>query len=42
MDSHLVAKLMGHTTTRMLELCYGHVEGNPKFLSEQLNRSRKH
>ena len=31
-DSHLVAKKLGHKTTRMLELRYGHVERNPEIM----------
>lgn len=38
-DSHVVAKLMGHTTTRMLELRYSHIDQQPEFMLEQLKRA---
>lgn len=38
-DSHVVAKLMGHTTTRMLELRYSHIDQQPAFMLEQLKRA---
>ncbi len=41
MDRHIVAKLMGHTSTLMLESRYSHIESNAGFLSDCLNRSRQ-
>jgi integrase len=31
-DSHVVAKLLGHTSTRMLEQRYSHIDAKPGFL----------
>ena len=36
-DSHVVAKLMGHTSTRMLEQRYSHIDSKPGFLLGVLN-----
>lgn len=38
-DSHVVAKLMGHTSTRMLEQRYSHIDCKPGFLLGVLNRA---
>ncbi len=38
-DSHIVAKLMGHTSTRMLEQRYSHIDSKPGFLLGMLNRA---
>lgn len=37
-DSHVVSKLMGHVDGRMLETRYGHVDQNPDFMRQQVNR----
>ncbi len=37
-DSHVVSKLMGHVDGRMLETRYGHVDKNPEFMRDQVNR----
>lgn len=39
-DSHIVSKLMGHSTEKMLLERYGHVEQNPEFMANQANRIR--
>jgi integrase len=36
-DSTTVAGLMGHTTTRMLELCYSHVDAHDDHMKRALN-----
>ncbi len=36
-DSHVVAKLLGHTSTRMLEQRYSHIDSKPGFLLGVLN-----
>ncbi len=38
-DSHVVAKLMGHTSTRMLEQRYSHIDSKPGFLLGVLNQA---
>ena len=38
-DSHVVAKLLGHTSTRMLEQRYSHIDSKPGFLLGVLNRA---
>ena len=38
-DSHIVAKLMGHTSTRMLEQRYSHIDTKPGFLLGMLNQA---
>jgi site-specific recombinase XerD len=38
-DSHVVAKLMGHTSTRMLEQRYSHIDTKPGFLLGVLNQA---
>lgn len=38
-DSHLVAKLLGHTSTRMLEQRYSHIDTRPGFLLGILNQT---
>jgi integrase len=36
----VVATLLGHQSTRMLETRYGHIDQNPQFLLAQLNHSQ--
>jgi integrase len=38
-DSHIVAKLLGHTSTRMLEQRYSHIDAKPGFLLGVLNQA---
>ena len=39
-DSHVVAKLLGHSDGRMLETRYGHIDGDVAFMANTAKKAK--